>query len=163
MPDLAAILDEIERQQAAVASSDLFVDRFDEWRALERLYILHGPLLLRLAREGAEMRRHGEAVVGRIVTLGIVTEGDFARFRGAHAAWDAAASGAGEKETKPDRGGAMSRSARLYAVALPVECPHCGALPHFRCFVRSTGVGEIASRPHQARLDAARTPKERRP
>lgn len=94
MPDIAAILDEIERQQAAVASSDIFVDRLGEWRELERLYILHGPLLLRLARAGDRLRKASEDTIHRCDE-----DGD-CELCNAEAAFDAAASGAGEKEPR---------------------------------------------------------------
>lgn len=52
----------------------------------------------------------------------------------------------------------MSRAARLYAVALKVLCPFCGAGEGYRCLIvepRATAGPAISSRPHQARLDAA--------
>lgn len=49
----------------------------------------------------------------------------------------------------------VSRSERLYAKALPVECPYCGAFPTQRCYIRERNA-TFLSRPHQARLDAAR-------
>jgi hypothetical protein len=52
----------------------------------------------------------------------------------------------------------MSRAARLYSVALKVDCPFCGAPAGHRCYIvepKATVGPAIASRPHQARLDAA--------
>lgn len=52
----------------------------------------------------------------------------------------------------------MNRAAKLYARALPVKCPYCGAMPGFRCTILdpvSTVGPATNSRPHQARLDEA--------
>ena len=56
----------------------------------------------------------------------------------------------------------MSRAARLYATALAVACPYCGAVKGHRCLIVepiATVGPAISSRPHQARLDAALEPK----
>ena len=58
---LAEIIQEIERAEALVAKSDLFVDRFDEYRNLESLYRKHGPRLLAVARAAVEMKRASDA------------------------------------------------------------------------------------------------------